>query len=179
MIPSLIIGAISIPMTMILILGSFVTGSVIAYFFWGKALIKKNQRIIKEAESEAEVIKRDKILQAKEKFLQLRTDHEKYIIEKNKQLGILESKLKQKETILSQRMEETERKSREIEVIRENLNVQMNLVEKKNEELKGQHKQHVEQLEIISGMSGEEAKKQLIESLKEEAKRRPCLILMK
>ncbi len=170
MIPSLIIGAISLPMTMILILGSFVAGCVIAYFSWGKALIKKNQRIIKEAESEAEVIKRDKILQAKEKFLQLRTDHEKYIIEKNKQLGILESKLKQKETILSQRMEETERKSREIEVIRENMNVQMDLVEKKNEELKGQHKQQVEQLETISGMSAEEAKKQLIESLKEEAK---------
>ena len=170
MIPSLIIGAISLPITMILILGSFIAGSVIAYFFWGNALIKKHRRIIKEAESEAEAIKRDKILQAKEKFLQLRTDHEKYIIEKNKQLGILESKLKQKETILSQRMEETERKSREIEVIRENLNVQMDLVEKKNEELKGQHKQQVEQLEIISGMSGEEAKKQLIESLKEEAK---------
>jgi ribonuclease Y len=170
MIISMITGTVSVILTVIFIAGSFVAGSIIAYYFWGKALLKKSQRIVKEAETESEVIKKDKILQAKEKFLQLKSDHEKYITEKNSKLNVLESKLKHKETNLSQRMEETERKNKEIAAIRENLKAQIDLVEKKSEELKGIHKQQVEQLEAISGLSAEEARKQLIESLKEEAK---------
>jgi len=113
---------------------------------------------------------RDKILQAKEKFLQLKADHEKIINEKNNKLAIAENKFKQKEASLSQRFEELNRERKEVEVIRENLKQQILLVEKKDEDLSKLHKQQVDQLKEISGLSAEEAKEQLIESLKEEAK---------
>ncbi|UCG28999.1 MAG: DUF3552 domain-containing protein, partial [Bacteroidales bacterium] len=149
---------------------AFVVGGFLSYVIWQKALRNKSEAIIKEAETEAEVIRKDKILQAKEKFLQLKADHEKIINEKNSRLAVAESKFRQRETALSQRMEENQRARKEVEAIRENLNVQIGLVEKKNEELSKLHKQQVEQLEAISALSGDEAKAQLIESLKEEAK---------
>ena len=149
---------------------SFIGGGIISYLIWQTALKRRKKRTIREAEIEAEVIKKDKILQAKEKFLQLKAEHEKYITEKNSKMTITETRLRQKETSLSQRFEENQRAKNELEVIRENLNAQLSLVEKKNEELEKSHKQQVEQLEAISGLSGEEAKNQLIESLREEAK---------
>ncbi|MBN2612746.1 MAG: ribonuclease Y [Bacteroidales bacterium] len=149
---------------------SFTGGAAISYFIWQIALRHKKEQIVKDAETEAEVIKKDKMLQAKERFLQLKSDHEKFINERNSKMTIAESRIKQKETQLSQKIEETQRAKNEIEIIRENLNAQLSLVDKKNEELEKLHKQQVEQLEAISGISGEQAKNQLIESLKEEAK---------
>ncbi len=149
---------------------SFVGGGIISYQLWQIALKRKKIRIIREAESESEVIKKDKMLQAKERFLQLKTEHEKYINERNNRVNVAESRIKQKETLLSQKIEETQRSKNDLEVLRENLNAQLALVEKKDEELEKLHKQQVEQLEALSGLSGEEAKDQLIESLKEEAK---------
>jgi ribonuclease Y len=149
---------------------SFIGGGIISYVIWQTALKRRKSRVIRETEIDAEVIKKDKILQAKERFLQLKTEHEKYITEKNSKMAITETRLKQKETALSQRFEENQRAKNEIELIRENLNAQLSLVEKKEEELEKLHKQQVEQLEAISGLSGEEAKNQLIESLREESK---------
>ncbi len=149
---------------------AFLAGGALSYFLWNLALAKKKGKIIREAESESEVIKKDKILQAKEKFLQLKSEHEKYINEKNSKVGFIESKLRQKETMLSQKWEETQRAKNETETIRENLNAQLLLVEKRKEEIERLHKQEVEQLEAISGLSASEAKNQLVESLKEEAK---------
>ncbi len=170
MILSMILGAISITLTVIMVAVAFVLGGVFSFILCQTALKNKSRAIIREAETEAEVIKKDKILQAKEKFLQLKADHEKIINEKNSKLAIAESKFKQKETSLSQRIEETNRERKEVEVIRENLKQQILLVEKKNEDLSKMHKQQVDQLEEISGLSADEAKEQLIESLKEEAK---------
>jgi ribonuclease Y len=149
---------------------TFVGGTILSYFLWNMAFKQKSKNIINEATNEAEVIKKDKILQAKEKFLQLKSEHEKYINERNSKLALAENRYKQKETLLSQRIEESQRAKRELEVIRENLSNQINLIEKKEEELEKLHKQQVEQLETLSGISAEEAKQQLIESLKEEAK---------
>jgi ribonuclease Y len=149
---------------------AFLIGGTISYFLWNLALTKKKGKIIQEAESESEVLKKDKILQAKEKFLQLKTEHEKYINEKNSKINFTESKLRQKETMLSQKWEEAHRAKNEVEVIRENLNSQLLLIEKKKEEIERLHTQEVEQLEAISGLSADEAKNQLVESLKEEAK---------
>jgi len=149
---------------------SFAGGALISYLIWQTALKRRKTRIVRESEIEAEVIRKDKILQAKEKFLQLKAEHEKYITEKNGKIAIIENRLKQKETMLSQKFEESQRAKNELEAIRENLNTQLSLVDKKNEELEKLHKQQVEQLEAISGLSGEEAKEQLIESLKEESK---------
>jgi len=155
----------------------FVVGGALAYFIWDKALKAKKNRIISEGNAQAEVVKKDKILQAKEKFLQLKSDHEKYINEKNSSLTHLENKQKQRENTLNQRRDEINRKTKEfenerrdVEVIRENLNSQLQRVEHKSEELDKLHRQHLEKLEQISGLSAEDAKAQLVESLQEEAK---------
>ncbi len=142
----------------------------LSYFLWNLALNKKKQKIIREADSEGEAQKRDKLLQAKEKFLQLKTEHEKYINEKNSKINAIENRLNQKETLLSQKIEEQQRTRNELEVLRENMNVQLGLLDKRTEELEKLHRQQVEQLETISGLSAEEAKNQLTESLREEAK---------
>jgi ribonuclease Y len=135
-----------------------------------KATDTKTKAIIKEAEAEAEVIKKDKILQAKEKFLQLKAEHEKYINEKNQALNNLETKIKQKEVSINQKIEELKRKENEVNQLRENLTAQLEAVNKKNEEIDKHRKKQIQQLEIISGLSVEEAKAQLIEQVKAEAK---------
>lgn len=149
---------------------AFIVGGGLSYFLWNIVLGKKKENIIKDAEAEGEAQKRDKMLQAKEKFLQLKSEHEKYINEKNSKIIATENRLNQKEMTLSQKIEEQQRVRNELEAIRENLNNQLGLLDRKNEEIERFHKQQVEQLETISGLSAEEAKNQLIESLKEEAK---------
>ncbi|OFX44414.1 MAG: ribonuclease Y [Bacteroidetes bacterium GWC2_33_15] len=171
MIISTIIGAFSIAIISVIIAASaLLIGGLVSYFIWDKALKAKSVRIVKDAEAEAEVIRKDKILQAKEKFLQLKAEHEQEINERSSKLVQAENRFKQKDLALSQRIEETQRKKKEVEAIRENLQVQIDLVEKRTEELERLHKQQVEHLETISGLSADEAKEQLIESLKAEAK---------
>ena len=145
-------------------------GGTISYFLWDSALKGKKTRIIDEAKSEGDVLKKDKILQAKEKFLQLKAEHEKYINEKNQKIAAIENKLKQKEQSYSQKMEEYHRNRKETEAIRENLDKQLERVEHRSEELDKLHKEIVKNLETVSGLSAEEAKEQLINSLKDEAK---------
>ena len=165
-----ITGEIPVIFPAIIGLSALLAGGVASYFLFFFVLKQKRISIIKEAEAEAEVIKRDKILQAKEKFLQLKTEHEKVINEKNSRIAQNENRIKQKEQSLSQKYEELQRSKKEVDVVRDNLTVQLEIVEKKHEELERLHKQQVEQLEAISGITGEEAKAQLIESLKAEAK---------
>ncbi len=148
-----------------LAVGFFVTSTVLK-----KTIEKKSENILKEAEEKAEVIKKDKILQAKEKFLQLRAEHEKIIQEKNNILQKNENRIKQKEVAVNQRLEEIQRKQKEVATIRGNLNSQLEIVNKKQQELEKSYHKQIDLLESISGMSGAEAKTQLIESLKEEAK---------
>ncbi|MBN1821881.1 MAG: DUF3552 domain-containing protein, partial [Prolixibacteraceae bacterium] len=155
----------------------FIAGGFISYYIWDKALKKRKNKMISEAHAEGEVIKKDKILQAKEKFFQLKSEHEKFINEKNSKIAAQENRINQKDTALNQRRDELQRRIKEFEItkkdndiIRENLNNQLLVVEQKNEELSKLHRQQVEKLEALSGMSGDEAKAQLVESLKEEAK---------
>ena len=149
---------------------ALVIGFGASYLAWQRALRNKSRRIVADADTEAEVIKKEKILQAKERFLQLKTEHEKVINEKNNRIGQAENRIKQKEQLLSQKIEEAQRKKNETETMRENLTSQLELVDKRSEEVEKMHRQQVEQLETISGLSAEQAKNQLIESLKEEAK---------
>ncbi len=159
------------------LIAGFLGGGTLSYFIWDKALKSKKARIISEADAAGEVLKKDKMLQAKERFLQLKSEHEKYINEKNSKITALENKMKQRETLFLQQKNEHQRvvkdfetEKRNVEVIRENLNAQLEVIEQKNEELDRLHKLQVEKLELISGMSGEEAKAQLVESMKEEAR---------
>ena len=149
---------------------AFLAGGSIAYFIGRKSLLGKARNILKEAEAEAEMIKKDKILQAKEKFIQLKADHEQTINERNNKVLMAENRIKQREATISQRIEELQRKKQEQEAIKNNLNNQIELMNKKNEELDRSIRMAVEQLEKLSGMSAEEAKAQLVESLKSDAK---------
>ncbi|TVQ88047.1 MAG: ribonuclease Y [Bacteroidetes bacterium] len=149
---------------------SITAGILVAATFLRRILEKKSQQVLKDAKNEAEVIKKEKILQAKEKFLQLKSEHEKYVSEKNSQIASNENHLKQKENTISQKLDELGRKQKEVTLIRENLNQQLEIVNKKQQELEKTYKHQLEQLESISGMSADEAKAQLIETLKDEAK---------
>lgn len=164
-------------MEIIYAISGFLGGGILSYFMWDKALHSKKQKIVTEAEAAGEVIKKDKILQAKEKFLQLKSDHEEYINEKNIKVNNFEAKLKQRETGINQRREELNRSIKDFEtskhdvdVIRENLFNQLELLEKREHEVEALHKQQVDKLEVLSGLSAEEAKTQLVDSLKNEAK---------
>jgi ribonuclease Y len=148
---------------------ALVAGLVFGYLLLRLTLKHRGQNIIKEAEAEAEVIKRDKILQAKEKFLQFKTEHEKQVTARNSKLLLVENKLKQREADLSRKLDEAQRKIREVEVQAETVEVQKELLERKHNELEKLKKQHIEHLETISSMSANEAKENLINSLKEEA----------
>jgi ribonucrease Y len=159
------------------IIAGFLGGGTLSYFMWDKALRSRKRKIVREAEAEGEVIRKDKMLQAKEKFLQLKSEHEKQVNERNQRVVALENKLKQRETLQQQQRNDLQRdiknfetERREVELIRENLTAQLALVEQKSEELEKLHRQQVDKLEQVSGMSAEEAKAQMIESLKEEAK---------
>ena len=134
------------------------------------AALTKAQSILREAEAEAEVIKKNKILEAKEKFLQLKSEHEKVISEKDRNINAAENRFKQKESALSLKMEQTQRKQQECETLQLNLANQLQIFEAKKEELSKMHQRQVEQLEKISGYSVDQAKGQLVEALKAEAK---------
>jgi ribonuclease Y len=149
---------------------AFVAGMGLAYFVYNYLFKSKRVQDVKKAEAEAEVIKKKKMLEAKEHFLQLKTEHEQMANERNNKLSQAENRIKQKESSLSQRMEENQRQKKDLDTLRDNLSTQIELAERKQEDLEKAHKQQVEHLEAISGLSAEEAKGQLIESLKTEAR---------
>lgn len=155
-----------------LVIGGFIAWVIVKRSYKAKELIAgdKAKMILKEAESEAEVLKKNKILEAKEKFFQLKTEHEKAIVEKDKNINIAENRIKQKESTLAQKIEQTQRKEKENETLQENLKNQLDILEGRKEEMGKQHQRQVEQLEKISGLSVDQAKTQLIEALKSEAK---------
>lgn len=154
-----------------------VVGFLISRYVLNKTMKTKEQlaeqkakSILKDAEADAEVIKKNKILEAKEKFLQLKSEHEKSIVEKDKHINAAEARIKQKETTLAQKLEQTTRKQQEYETLQANLKNQLQILEGKQEEVAKLHQRQVEQLEKISGLSVDQAKSQLVEALKAEAK---------
>ncbi len=156
--------------TVILAIVAFLVGGALSYGFFKYGLKTKYDTIIKEAETEAEVIKKNKLLEVKEKFLNKKADLEKEVTLRNQKIQQAENKLKQREMVLNQKNEELQRKRNETEAIKENLDAQLVIIEKKKEELDTLQSQEREKLETISGLSAEEAKERLVESLKEEAK---------
>lgn len=149
--------------------GGILLGVLFSVLIIRKSIEKKSERIIREAQNEAEVIKKDKILQAKEKYLQLKSEHEKIINERNNNILKSENRIKQKEAIVSQKIEELSRKEKELSTIRENLNNQLDIFNKKQAEIEQMQSKQVEKLEVIAGLSAAEAKAQLIEMLKAKA----------
>ena len=151
-------------------LAGITAGVLVSISLIRKAIIRKNEGLILDAEEKGEMIKKDKILQAKEKFLQLKSDHEKIINEKNSKVLQAENRIKQKETALNQKLEETQRKQKEVQTMKDTLTTQVEIVTKKQTDLEIAHKEAIDQLEAISGLSAAEAKQQIVENLKEEAR---------
>ena len=160
--------------TVIIVVVSFIIGASLSYGFFKYGmrcgLKSKHDKIIKDAETEAEVIKKNKLLEVKEKFLNKKADLEKEVAARNQKIQQAENKLKQREMVLNQKNEELQRRRNETEAIKENLDAQLVIIEKKKEELDALQSQEREKLEAISGLSAEEAKERLVESLKDEAK---------
>ncbi|MEI6594674.1 MAG: ribonuclease Y, partial [Bacteroidota bacterium] len=133
-------------------------------------LANKANEIVREAEAKSEMVKKDRMLEAKERFIQLKTEHEKEVMTRNQNVLNLENKLKQKEQSINQKLEQVTRKDSELEQIRVTLTKQLDIVAVKKEEAEKALNNQVKQLEKIAGLSAEEAKKQLVEALHEEAK---------
>ncbi|MEO1009988.1 MAG: ribonuclease Y [Bacteroidota bacterium] len=126
--------------------------------------------ILKDAKSEGETIKKDKIYQAKERFLELKSDHEKVINNKNKKIGEAEKRTRDKESQVSNELSRNKKINERLERKLKDLEHRSAFYEKKQAELEKLHKNQVQQLEVISGLSADDAKSQLLESLKETAK---------
>jgi ribonucrease Y len=130
------------------------------------------QGLIKEAGLRAETIRKEKELEAKERFVQLKGEHEREVLERNRKVVEGENRIKQKEQAINQKTEQLERQIKENDAIKQNLNRQIEVVNIKQAELEKHQEEHTRRLEKISGLTAEEAKAQLVESLKQEAQSR-------
>ncbi|HET9826394.1 MAG TPA: ribonuclease Y [Chitinophagaceae bacterium] len=129
----------------------------------------QSQAILKEAEIRAETIRKEKELEAKEKFVQMKAEHDKEVLERNRKMSEGENRIRQKEQSINQKENNLDRQIKENEAIKENLNRQIELVNIKRTELEKHQEEHIRRLEKIAGLTAEEAKIQLVESLKHEA----------
>ncbi|MDB5199591.1 MAG: rny [Chitinophagaceae bacterium] len=127
------------------------------------------QKIISDAKTQAETLKKEKLLEAKENFVQLKSDHDKEVFQRNQKLSESENRLKQKEQTVNQKDQGIAKIIKDNEVIKENLNRQLEVVNIKRTELEKHQEEHIRRLEKVAGLSAEEAKAQLIESLKQDA----------
>lgn len=152
-----------------LVIGLLV-GAVIAWYVTGSMANSRAQNILSDASKDAEVIKKNKLLEAKEEILSIKAEAEKQINSRTSKIQVAENRNKQREITLNQRQEELNKKNNEVERSRINLEKQQELLDKKSSELELIHSKSVEKLEAISGLSADEAKEQLLESLQEEAK---------
>lgn len=147
-----------------------VAGATAVWLITRTLLKQRTEGILAEARREAEVIKQKKLLEVKEKFLQLKGDLEKQVAQRNSKLQSVESKLKSREQTLNQRQEDITKKGQEMDLMRENLTAQLSVIEKKKTELDELKTREQAHLESLSGLSAAEAKDRLVESLKDEAK---------
>ncbi len=129
----------------------------------------KAQTIIRESELTSENVKKEKELEAKEKFVQLKSQHDKEVFERNRKLSDAENRVKQKEVSINQKEANFDKQIKENEAIKETLNRQIEIVNIKRTELEKHQEEHIRRLEKIAGLSADEAKAQLVESLKNEA----------
>ena len=162
---------------------SLVVGTIL-----GKVIFAKNtkktvedarseaQKIVSEAQFQVETLKKEKILEAKEKFVQMKADHEKDVLQRTQKLSESENRIKQKEQSLNQKDANIEKQVKENETIKENLNRQTEIVNQKRTELEKHQEEHIRRLEKVAGLSAEDAKTQLIESLKQEAQTRALVL---
>ncbi|WP_422104265.1 ribonuclease Y [Winogradskyella sp.] len=167
--------------TILYIVGGVVLGLILGYII-AKSLEKgkvsklisnaesESKSILKQAKVDAEALKKDKILQAKEKFIELKAEHEKVILSRDKKMAEAEKRIRDKESQISNELSKAKKSSQSLEDKIKDYNFRLEFLDKKKVEVEKAHKSQIKQLEVISQLSAEEAKEQLVESLKEEAK---------
>ena len=131
---------------------------------------KEAASILKDANLEAENTKKDKILQAKEKFIELKSEHEQVILSRDKKMAEVEKRIRDKESLVSNELAKAKKINDDYEAKTNEYNSKIEILEKKQHEVERIHKSQLNQLEVLSGLSAEEAKEQLMEGLKGEAK---------
>jgi ribonucrease Y len=152
-----------------LVVGAIVGAAIVATML-RKAIERKSLIVLEEAEEKAEIIKKERLFEAKEKILQSKADHEKSVNQRNNEIHRIESKLKQREISFSQKYDDLQKKNNEIDRIKQTLTNQLEIVAKKQDELATSTQRQMEQLEAIAGLTADEAKEKLMESLTDDAK---------
>jgi len=167
--------------TILIIVAGVAVGSLIGFII-AKILERNNasklikgakktaSNILREAKNEGESIKKDKILQAKEKFIELKTEHEKVIVSRDKKISDVEKRTRDKESQISNELSKTKKINAEVEAKIKDYDSKLETLERKQDEVNRIHKSKIEQLEVISSLTAEEAKAQLVDSLRSEAK---------
>jgi ribonuclease Y len=162
--------------TIIAAIAALVVGIIVGKIIFAKDTRKRieeaeiqAQTLIKEAELRGQTIRKEKELEAKERFVQLKAEHEREVLERNRKVVEGENRIKQKEHTLNQKTEQLERQIKDNDAIKQNLNRQIEVVNLKQAELEKHQEEHTRRLEKISGLTAEEAKTQLVEGLKQEA----------
>jgi ribonucrease Y len=152
------------------LLAGLVGGGAIVFIVLNSVVKKRSQGLLKEAEAEGEALKKEKILQAKEKFLQMKEDHEKEVRERERNVAQAQEKAKQREQQLSRQQQDLANKEKQVDRLKTELEQKVEGLDRRREETEKMHAKQVNLLENISGLNAEEAKKQLVESLKDEAR---------
>jgi len=157
-------------LTIIIAAAALIVGAVCGYFVFLKVIKGRYNEMVEAATKEAEVIKEKKLLEVKEKFLNKKSELEKEVQQRNQHIQQSENKLKQREISLNQRQEELGRRKNELDNQQQRIDNEKKSLALKQEELGKMQQKEREKLEELSGLSAEEARNRLVESLKDEAK---------
>jgi len=165
--------------TLIVAVAALLVGIIAGKFIFAKDTRKRveeaelqAQSLIKEAQLRSETLRKEKELEAKERFVQLKAEHDREVLDRNRKVQEGENRVKQKELTINQKTEHLERQIKENDAIKQNLNRQIEVANGKQAELEKHQEEHTRRLEKISGLTAEEAKAQLVEGLKQEAQSR-------
>jgi len=129
-------------------------------------------KLVSDAKNQAETIKKEKMLEAKERFVQLKAENDREVLERNKKINDTESRIRQKEQSVNSKLENLDKQTKENDSIKEHLNRQIEVINQKRTELEKHQEEHIRRLEKIAGLTADEARSQLVESLKQEAQTR-------
>jgi ribonucrease Y len=132
----------------------------------------QTKKILADAQATAETLKKEKLLEAKERFVQLKAEHDKEVLDRNKKIAEMEGRIRSQEQSINSKSANLDKQMKENEAIKENLNRQIEVVNQKRSELEKHQEEHIRRLEKIAGLTADEARNQLIESLKQEAQTR-------
>ncbi|MFT4073569.1 MAG: ribonuclease Y [Dysgonamonadaceae bacterium] len=157
-------------MEILFVIIAFLAGGVAAWLAVNFVFSSKLKRQREEAIREADVIKKNKLLEVKEESLRLKSEFDQQVNSRNSKLQIAENKIKQREQTIGQKLEELQRKKTEVDAVKVNLDAQLEIVDKKKADLEKLHKQEIERLEALSGLSADELKRKMVDAMQDEAK---------